>query len=178
MLMHAWNKRLPLHGKSVSIMNGEPEDVYRARKAKAMGLVETIADTCKRYKVQRLLIENKTRGHDVANELHRLYARDDWGVEMTNPQKDKVARTHSVVPLFVDNAVWAPNTQWAQSVIDQCSRFPKDTHDDLHDTVTQFLNWARENQLLARADEEEAFRIDEATYRPPNKGVTELYGLQ
>lgn len=178
MLMYAWAKRLPLHGRSVVIMPDEPKEVFLARKQKAFGLVELIADTCKRYHIQRLLIENKTRGHDIANELHRLYARDNWGVEMTNPQKDKVARTHSVVPLFTDNAVWAPNTQWAQNVIDQCSQFPKASNDDLHDTVTQFLNWSRENQLLARADEEEAIRVDEATYRPPNKGVTELYGLQ
>ncbi len=177
MLMYAWNKRLPLHGKSVTSMTDEPEEVFKARRAKARGLVEEIAETCKRYKVQRLLIENKTRGVDVANELRRLYARDNWGVELTNVQKDKVTRTHSVVPLFVDNMVWAPNTNWAQSVIDQCSQFNKGAHDDLHDTVTQFLNWARENQLLARADEEEAFRIDEATYQPPNRGVTELYGL-
>ncbi len=177
MLMHSWAKRLPLHGKTVTSMQGEPEDVFKVRKIKAMGLVETIADECKRYKVQRLLIENKTRGIDVANELRRLYARNDWGIELTNVQKDKVTRTHSVVPMFTDNMVWAPNTAWAQNVIDQCSQFNKGTHDDLHDTVTQFLNWARENQLLARADEEEAFRVDEATYRPINKGVTELYGL-
>ena len=177
MLMYAWAKRLPLHGRPASIQSGEPEDVFKARKAKAMGLVELIAETCKRYKVQRLLIENKTRGVDVANELRRLYARDDWGVELTNPQKDKISRTHSVVPVFVDNAIWAPNTQWAQNVIDQCSQFPKGKNDDLHDTVTQFLNWARENMLLARVDEEEAVRIDDATYKPHNKGVTELYGL-
>ncbi len=178
MLMHAWNKRLPLHGKSVTIMKGEPEDVFKARKAKSLGLVETIAEECKRYKIQRLLIENKTRGVDVANELRRLYARDNWGIELTNPQKDKVTRTHSVVPMFTDNVVWAPNTQWAQNVIDNCSQFPKGTHDDLHDTVTQFLNWARENMLLARADEEEAIRVDEKTYRPVNIGVLDSYGLQ
>lgn len=178
MLMYAWAKRLPLHGRSITAMTGEPEDVFKGRRSKAMGLVELIADTCKRYKVQRLLIENKTRGVDVANELRRLYARDDWGVELTNPQKDKVSRTHATVPMFVDNAVWAPNTQWAQSVIDQCAQFPKAAHDDLHDAVTQFLNWARENQLLARADEEEAIRVDDATYRPRNNGITELYGLQ
>jgi membrane-bound lytic murein transglycosylase MltF len=62
-------------------------------------------------------------------------------------------------------------------VIDQCRSFPKDKHDDLHDTVTQFLNWARERGLLARADEEEFDRVEESTYRPPNRGVTELYGL-
>ena len=178
MLMYAWAKRLPLHGRPISIMNGEPEDVYKGRKLKAMGLVETIADSCARYKVQRLLIENKTRGVDVANELRRLYARNDWGVELTNVQKDKVARTHSIVPLFTDNAIWAPNTQWAQNAIDQSAQFPKGAHDDIHDTITQALNWMRENQLLVRADEEENMRIDEMTYQPKKRGVTELYGLQ
>lgn len=177
MLMYAWAKRLPLHGRSVSIMAGEPKEVFLARKQKAFGLVELVADTCKKYQIQRLLIEDKTRGRDLAAEIQRLFVRDNWGVELTPVNKDKVTRAHSVVPIFVDNAVWAPNTQWAQSVIDQCAQMPKGQHDDLADTVTQFLNWARNNHLLARADEEEAERIDEMTYRPANKGVTELYGL-
>lgn len=179
MLMFSWAERLPLHGEAPPPkLDQEPDEVYAARRLRGAGLVEKIADTCKRYKVQRLLIEDKTRGKDVANELRRLYNRDDWGVQLTNPVRDKVSRTHSVVSLFTDGAVWAPNTAWAQKVIDQCARFPKDDHDDLHDTVTQFLNWARENELLVRADEEDALRIDEMTYRPPNKGVAEIYGLQ
>jgi hypothetical protein len=71
----------------------KPDEVFIARVKRANGLVEKIAETCKRYKVQRLLIEDKTRGRDVAAELRRLYTRDDWGAQLTNQRKDKVSRT-------------------------------------------------------------------------------------
>lgn len=56
MLMYSWAERLPLHGKPPVQEAGEPDEVYVARRQRAFGLVEKIAQTCKRYKVQRLLI--------------------------------------------------------------------------------------------------------------------------
>lgn len=177
MLMFAWNKRLPLHGVEITPLPGEPKEVFLARRRESFGLVELVADTCKRYKVKRLLIENKTRGTDVANEVRRLYMRDNFGVELVNPVKDKVSRTHAVVPLFTDNGVWAPDTRWAEAVITQCQSFPKADHDDMHDTVTQFLSWARNNELLVRAEEMGAALEEEARYQPPKQSVGEMYGV-
>jgi phage terminase large subunit-like protein len=78
MLMHAWQKRLALHE-----------------------LVTTTADTCKRMKVDLLLIENKASGISVSQEMVRLYATEPWGVELNDPKSaDKLSRLHSVVPLF------------------------------------------------------------------------------
>jgi predicted phage terminase large subunit-like protein len=177
--MFAWNKRLPFHGKAVSALPGEAKVNFDARQKEAWGLVEWVADTCKRYKVQRLLIEDKTRGRDVAQEINRLYARENWGVELINPVGDKVSRTHSVVPLFTDGVVWAPDTKWADFVISQSASFPspKSDFDDAHDTVTQFLNWARENGILIRADEASAALEEEMAYRPQVTSVAELYGV-
>ena len=177
MLMFAWNKRLPFHGKVVSALPGEAKVDFDARQKEAWGLVEWVADTCKRYKVHRLLIEDKTRGRDVAQEINRLYARENWGVELINPVGDKVSRTHSVVPLFADGVVWAPDTRWADFVISQSASFPKSDFDDAHDTVTQFLNWARENGILTRADEASAALEEEVAYRPQVMSVAELYGV-
>ena len=39
-------------------------------------------------------------------ELRRLYGRQNWGIEMIEPDKDKVSRAHACVPLFVDGAIW------------------------------------------------------------------------
>ena len=177
MLMYAWKKRLKLHGTVVAQLPGEPAVVYKERQKAAWGLVEWVADACRRYKVRRLLIENKTRGQDVANELNRLYARDNWGVQLLNPVGDKVSRVHSIVPLFTDNVVWAPDTKWAQEVILECEDFPKGDHDDLVDSASQFLNWARSNELLVRADEMSASMLDDAAYRPPVDSVASQYGV-
>jgi predicted phage terminase large subunit-like protein len=177
MLMFAWAKRLPLHSREVFAYPNETKADYEARKKENWGLVEWVADTCKRYKVKRLLIEDKTRGRDVANELKRLYARDNWGIELLIPVKDKVTRTHSIVPMFTDNAVWAPDTKWSDDVITNCSLFPKGEHDDLHDTAVQFLLWAREKELLVRADEMSAAMEDEAMWKPHEETVAEAYGV-
>ena len=177
MLMYAWAKRLPLHGTNVEAFPNEAKVNYEERKRAASGLVELVADTCKRYRVKRLLIENKTRGHDVANELVRLYAKENFGVEMVDPVKDKVSRTHAIVPLFTDGAVWAPNTPWADAVLDECEGFPKYAHDDLHDTVTQFLLWARHNGLLIRGDEASYADNQGAVYHHHTRSVAEQYGV-
>jgi phage terminase large subunit-like protein len=78
MLMHAWQARLPLHE-----------------------LVVKVADSCRRMKVDLLMIENKASGISVSQELQRLYGHETWGVELNDPKSvDKLSRLHSVVPLF------------------------------------------------------------------------------
>lgn len=177
MLMFAWAKRLPLHGTETEQLPNEPPEVFKARQRENWGLVEWVADTAKRYKLNRLLIEDKARGIDVANEVKRLYRREKFGVQLVTPVKDKVSRTHAIVSLFVDNGVWAPDTRWADSVITQCQSFPRAEHDDLHDTVTQALKFFRDNGLLIRAEEVSASLVDNARYVPPQRGVAERYGL-
>ena len=184
MLMYAWMKRLPLNGKVISAYPGELAVDFKKRKEDNWGLVDWIADGCKRYKVKRLLIEDKSRGHDVANEIRRLHNRENWGVQLLPVVGDKVSRAHSVVPLFTDDAIYAPYSaasgtfiKWADQVITQCQKFPKDNHDDLVDSTTQFLNWARENELLVRADEMTAAMEEAAAYKHKEASVSEQYGV-
>jgi phage terminase large subunit-like protein len=125
MLMYGWAKRLRLHGPVIEQRTGEANVNYKQRQQAEWGLIEWIADTAKRYKIQRLLIEDKSRGYDVAMEINRLYAREKWGVELLEPVGDKVSRAHSCVPCFTDGAVWAPfikgyPVKWANDVITQC----------------------------------------------------------
>lgn len=177
MLMSSWAKRLPLHGRVIAQLPGEAKVQFRERQRAEWGLVELVASTCKKFEVKRLLIEDKARGVDVAQELNRLYARENWGVQLVNPSGDKVSRAHSIVPMFTDNMVWAPNTKWSSDVIAQCENFPKDEHDDLVDTVTQFLNCAREHEWLVRADEMSAAMDEEAAWKPRQENVAEQYGV-
>jgi len=177
MLMYAWQKRLPLNGKEVFIQPNELPVVFKQRQQDNWGLIQWVADTCKRYKVKRLLIEDKTRGHDVANEIRRQYSRENWGVQLLNPVQDKISRAHTTVPLFTDDAIYAPNTKWAELVIAQCESFPKAAHDDLVDSVTQFLNWARDNEVLVMAEEMSAAMDDAATYRGNQESVAQHYGV-
>lgn len=177
MLMYAWQKRVPLNGKVISALPNELPLHFKQRKEENWGLVDWVADGCTRYKVKRLLIEDKSRGHDVANEIRRLHARENWGTQLLPVVGDKVSRTHAVVPLFTDDAIYAPDTKWADLTISNCEIFPKGAHDDLNDSVTQFLNWARENELLVRADEMSAANEEAAMFKHKQASVSEAYGV-
>lgn len=178
LLAYGWTKQLPLNGEVLAQNKGEEKEVFIERQKQAWGLTEWIADTCRRYKVQRLLIENKTRGVDVANELRRLYARYDWGIQLVNPVKDKVSRAHAVVPLFTDGSIYAPDDRlWCISIINNCAIFPKGKHDDDVDSVTQALLWMRQTGLLQRAEEQDAEIADSIRYYNQEESVRVRYGI-
>lgn len=179
MLIYGWDKKLPLHGEEPERISGEGGLQYKQRIKSGWGLVEWVAATCKEYKVERILIENKTRGHDVAKEIQRLYAREKWGIELINPTKDKITRAHSIVPVFSAGTVYAPvNLTWCDDIITQCELFPKDDHDDYVDTVTQAIKWLRDTGILVRNEEAEYMLEDEATYDPRSRtNVASLYGV-
>ncbi len=144
MLVSAWRERLELNP-----------------------LVVKVAASCKRFKVDRLLIEAKASGHSVAQEIRRLHGREDWAVHIVNPQGDKVARAHAVQHLFAQGLIFAPDRDWADMVISEMAMFPKGTHDDLVDSSTQALKHLRDLGLAVRREEVKAERDDEARYRRP-----------
>jgi predicted phage terminase large subunit-like protein len=131
MLMQAWAERLELHD-----------------------LVEKVASTCRRMRVDKLIIENKAAGHSVAQELRRLFGHEDWGVQLLDPKgQDKLARLYSVQHLFAEGMVYSPDRSWADQVISQVGTFPKGKHDDLVDTVSQAIRHMRDLGLLTRGPE-------------------------
>lgn len=131
MMMHAWAERLELHD-----------------------LVVKVAKTCRTMKVDKLLIEDKAAGHSVSQELRRLFGHEDWTVQLVNPGAiDKTARLHSIVPLFSEGMIYAPDKDWADMVIQQTSVFPKGKHDDLVDSASMALRHLRDIGLMTRAQE-------------------------
>ena len=117
-------------------------------------LVEKVAATCRRMRVDKLLIESKAAGISVSQELRRLYGHEDWAVQLINPGAiDKLARLYSVQHLFSEGMVYAPDRHWADTVIRQCEVFPKGKHDDLVDTVSQALRHLRDLGVLSRSAE-------------------------
>lgn len=131
MLMSAWQERLELHD-----------------------LVEKVANTCRRMRIDRLIIEDKAAGHSVAQEIRRLYGHEDWAVQLINPgANDKLARLYSVQHLFAQGMIYAPVKQWAEMVISQMATFPRGKHDDLVDTASAALRHMRDLGLLVMPEE-------------------------
>lgn len=118
--------------------------------------VRKLDETCRRYRVSLLLVENKANGISVVQELHRLFVEKPYSVVLVDPghrNADKVARTMSVVPLFEDEMVYCPNTDWARAVRDEFIVFPRGSHDDQVDAVVGGLRWLRDNGMLKRTEE-------------------------
>ena len=131
MLMYAWQEHLEM-----------PE------------LIAKVSDTCTRWKVSRLLIENKSVGMPVARELRRMYSGKNFGVQLEDPGSiDKMARLYSVQHLFEEGLVYCPDKAWADEVISQCMRFPKAKHDDLVDTVSMAMRYLRRSGFILRTEE-------------------------
>ena len=131
MLVWAWQERLELHD-----------------------LVLKVQQSMKKYKVDKLLIENKAAGISVAQEIRRMYGHEDFAVQLVDPKsQDKLSRLYSVQHLFAEGLIYAPDRAWADQVITQTSTFPKGKHDDLVDTVSMALRHLRELGMLVRGAE-------------------------
>ncbi len=157
-LMFCWDERLLLHD-----------------------LVSRVGADCKRFKVDRLIIEDKAAGHSVSQELARLFGNFDFGIELVDPRKgfvkspDKVARLQTVVHLFAEGLIYAPDKEWADTMIKQCATVPRSVHDDLADTCSMALIYLR-RAGWALKKEERAFEVeDETRYRP--RATAALYPI-
>lgn len=161
MLINAWSKKLPFCGPKMDIKPGEHESQFRRRAMQHWGLVEWVADTCTRFKADRLLIENKASGISAAQSLRNSHGRAGWAIELVEPRGDKVARAISVQPTFSQLMVYAPDRQWADDLIDEAAVFPKGRHDDQVDSTTQAIKHLRDNGMLRSDEEARAQEVDE-----------------
>ncbi len=156
MLIHGWSKRLEFTGPKIDILPNEHESKYKLRARPHWGLLEWVADSCNRFKVDKLLIESKATGISAAQSLQNSHGRQGWSIQLVEPRGDKKARGMAIVPSFSQEMVYAPDPEefdWVGKVIDECAIFPYGTNDDLYDTVTQVMKHLRDNGLL-RSDEE------------------------
>lgn len=75
---------------------------------------------------------------------------------------DKISRLNAVSDIFASGRVWAPNTNWAEEVIDEVASFPAGEHDDYTDSVSLALMRFRQGgyirTLLDEEDEPPSFR--------------------
>ena len=98
-----------------------------------------------------MIIEKRASGASLIQELRR----SGIPVQEFMPTKgnDKIARLNAVADIFASGFVWAPDTRWADELIDDVASFPAGAHDDLVDTVSMALRHLRELGLLVRSEE-------------------------
>ena len=101
------------------------------------------------WKPDNVLIEAKATGITLQQELRRI------GVPVTmyspggrRSGQDKVSRANSVAPILESGMVWAPDTDWAEELVEECAAFPNGDHDDLVDSTTQALMRFRQGNFI------------------------------
>jgi predicted phage terminase large subunit-like protein len=187
-LIDAWRKHLQLHGPPTPRLDHEMVrigDTRQAVRQKAAmwerrvghewGLVEWVANTCRKFGVGKLLIENKASGISAAQELQRLHGREGWETWLQDPKgADKFSRLLSVQSIFSQGLVYAPERAWSAMWMDEVVQYPAAKYDDLVDATSMGLSYLR-NVGLLRFDDEVQAEIAEGERHRPLRRRSSLY---
>lgn len=158
-MMEAWRGRYPLRGVY------PPEAQTEEERKPHWGLAERVLDTIRRRQLDYVLIEDKTRGKDLAAEIRRLLRPGECSIVLVMPAGDKVARLHAVQPMFADQMIFAPVKSWAEMVITEVSQAPKAKYWDLTDCVSMGLSWLRKTGALLLGVEADADNVAANTFQ-------------
>ena len=100
---------------------------------------------------EMVIIEAKASGLPLTYELRQM----DIPVVNFTPSKgnDKHVRVNSCAPVFESGMVWAPETKFAEEVIEECAAFPHGDNDDLVDSMTQAVMRFRQGGLIQHPED-------------------------
>lgn len=117
-------------------------DFFREQLRTPEGIKEIIMWNAK-WKPHSILIEKKASGIvalQVLEDTTTLPLVPDI-IPLTN----KVHRAKAAVPTVEAGNVFLPeNAPWTADLVSRLAKFPNGTHDDDSDSISQFLNWVRE----------------------------------
>ena len=124
-------------------------------------LKQLCLDHWKEWQPDSFIVEKKSAGVAIYQELRRM------GIPLQEytPHRgtgDKYARLNSVSDIISSGLVWAPETRWAEEVIEEVAAFPYGEHDDLVDSTTMALMRFRQGGFLRLPTDE---IDDEVPYR-------------
>jgi len=163
MLMHAWADRLEFYE-----------------------LCNKVEETCKKWRVHKVIIEDKASGLPLADELRRrsrvfsdriahgkqeFREHANFTVQTVTPEGDKVARAYAVQNLFEAGVVWAPSDgnrifkAWADRVMTELAELPKGRHDDLADSCVYGLKFLRDIGIALMPDDNQYDEEDRNRYK-------------
>jgi len=107
----------------------------------------------KEWEPDAFIVEAKASGAPLIYELRAM------GIPVSEftPSRgnDKMVRINSVADLFASGKVWAPETRWADEVMEEMAAFPNSEHDDLVDSSTQALIRFRKGGFIRLESDEQ-----------------------
>lgn len=140
-------------------------------------LCAKVLETCERGRVDVLVIENRAGAEWVKQEIMALMRSGEFSIVLDEPRGDKVARLHSVGPLFEDGVVHAPDRAWADMVIKQVGQFPKGKFKDLVDCLSGGLGYLRRNGLIKLGAEHDEDERESRVWRGKRESAADRYGV-
>jgi predicted phage terminase large subunit-like protein len=128
-------------------------------------LKQRALDDYKEWAPDSVIIEKKASGAPLIYEMRAM----GIPVQEFTPSKgnDKISRLNAVSDMFASGFVWAPNTRWADEVIDEVASFPAGEHDDYVDSVSLALMRFRKGGFIRTALDQE----DEIQYFKSRRAV-------
>ena len=131
-------------------------DAYRKRMEFPELKIKT-QEMYNEWEPDALIVEAKAAGAPLVFELRAM------GIPVSEftPSRgnDKIARVNAVTDLFASGVIWAPDTRWAQEVIEEAASFPAGEHDDYVDSMTQALLRFRKGGFVRLHSDEEGEEI-------------------
>ena len=114
------------------------------------------------YNPDSLVIETRAAGWPLIYELRE---RGVLNISEYTPSRgeDKMVRINAVSDIFSSGVVWAPDTHWADEVIEEFASFPAGENDDYVDSATQALMRFRQGGFLRLQSDHYQ---DEANFKP------------
>ena len=100
-----------------------------------------------------IIIEKKASGAPLIYELRAM------GIPVqeftpTRATGDKIARLNAIADIFASKRIWAPNTHWAEEVLQEVLDFPAGVHDDYVDSTVMALMRFRRGGFIGTALDE------------------------
>ena len=107
------------------------------------------------WQPDNVLIEAKATGTTLQQELRKV----GIPVTMYSPGgrragQDKISRANSIATVLESGMVWAPDTDWADELIEECAAFPNGDNDDLVDSMIMALMRFRAGNFINLRDDE------------------------
>jgi predicted phage terminase large subunit-like protein len=126
-------------------------DLWRGR-VEFPELKRKVIEKGKQFRITEILIEDHASGQSLIQELNR---NTRLPIKPIKKDKDKMSYVYAVTPLIESGKVRLPtgssDNNNIEDFINECEDFPNGEFDDIVDSMTQFLNYAK-NLILGRTE--------------------------
>lgn len=103
-------------------------------------LKKKVIELAEKFHANEILIEDHASGQSLIQEL-KYQTR--LPIKAIKKDKDKISYVNAITPLIENGKVYLDEEINLQNLISECEEFPNSEHDDIVDSISQFLNYAR-----------------------------------